>query len=138
VRVVGGPYGQPDKVPNSKVKRGYSIRQPKWRFDLYPGDSLPTTVPAPEGWYELRIIADKPIYLYVENAALRKRIIQANPALFRPNRDPHNLLAVLAAHKERRTVVPLVVHVDVEHVHEDAELIGTQHAPDKCARDKCF
>ena len=73
VRVIGGPCGKPLRVPNSKVKRGWSVIGIKWRFET--GEELPEVIPCAYETYVLREDAKgKPIYVYEPDLKLHALI----------------------------------------------------------------
>ena len=62
--VIGGRSGRPIIVPNSKVKRGYSMRRAVWSWSDEEGP--PSEVPGEDarGRYVLTELAGKLVYLY--------------------------------------------------------------------------
>jgi hypothetical protein len=60
VRVVGGPHGAPYLVPNSKVKRGFSVKQAHW----YLPEPLRAVERMDGTWYRLVWQDGKPFYVH--------------------------------------------------------------------------
>ena len=60
--IIGGRSGQPIRVPNSKVKRGFSMRRAYWSWSAE--EEPPPEVPGEDGHYVLTELAGKPVYVY--------------------------------------------------------------------------
>lgn len=75
VRVIGGPWGKPIKVPNPKTKRGWSISQAYWVMHGYTKTTLPQVQWIGATRYNLTIVGDTPFYVYDPQVKLCQRIL---------------------------------------------------------------
>ena len=83
------------KVPNRKVKRGWSQHGIKWRFDVGSLDELPAIIWCREQRYRLHVEDGKPFYVYDPDLVVRARLMAA----------AHHLLAnPLAEHSPGTTL----------------------------------
>ena len=74
VRVMGGPFGKPHRVPNPKTKRGWSLVQPRWRMHGYTNATLPAVLWSGATRYNLEWHGMKPYYVYDPQPKIRERV----------------------------------------------------------------